>query len=98
MASLAVTTEWSDPSASLTADQAYIVQNKSTGVVQFFEGATFDATTNADDGILLVPMNDGGSGPNHMRWSYDSGNMVRMRLQGGGIAAVTNAVEFALAT
>ena len=50
MASIAVTTEWSDPSANLTADQVYIVQNKSTQAVQFFEGPTFDATPNANDG------------------------------------------------
>ena len=98
MASIVVTTAWSDPSASLTADQAYVIQNKATGVVQFFEGATFDAATNANDGVLLVSMNDGGSGPNHMRWSYDSGNQVRIRLQGGGIATVSNLVEFALAS
>ena len=93
MASIAVTTEWSDPTGSLTADQAYIVQNKATGVVQFFEGATFDATTNAADGILIVPLHDGGSGSSHMRWSYDSSNMVRVRLA-GGIPGVVNTIEF----
>ena len=86
MASIAVTTAWSDPTSSLTADQAYIVQNKSSGVIQFFEGATFDAATNDGDGILIVPLHDGGSGSSHMRWSYDSSNAVRVRLSGGILA------------
>lgn len=94
MASIAVSQAWLDPSASLTADQVYIVQNKSTGILQFYEGVTFDATTNENDGILLVPMHDGGSGASDMRWSYDSGNQVRMRMS-GGIAGTTNSVEFA---
>ena len=94
MASIAVTAAWSDPTASLTADQAYIVQNKSSGVVQFFEGATFDATTNANDGILLVPLHDGGSGNSDMRWTFDPTSMVRMRMS-GGIPNTTNVVEFA---
>ena len=97
MASLAVTTAWSDPSASLTADQVYIVQNKSSGVLQFFEGATFDAATNDGDGVLLVPLHDGGSGNSDMRWSYSSSNQVRMRVS-GAIPGTVNAVEFALAS
>ena len=94
MASVAVTTAWSDPTANLTADQAYIVQNKSSGVVQFFEGAAFDASTNDGDGVILVPLHDGGSGNSDMRWSYSSANQVRMRMS-GGIPGATNAVEFA---
>ena len=99
MASIAVTTEWSDPSASLTADQVYIVQNRSTQAIQIFEGPSFDATTNANDGIILVPLSDGGSGANSMRWTYSSANQVRLRMVAapfGGSAA--NAVEFALAS
>ena len=94
MASVAVTDAWSDPSASLTADQAYIVQNKSSGVVQFFEGATFDAAANDGDGVLLVPLHDGGSGVSNMRWSYSSTNQVRMRMS-GGIPGGVNTIEFA---
>ena len=94
MASIAVTTEWSDPSASLTADQAYIVQNKGSGVVQFYEGSSFDASTNDGDGILIVPLHDGGSGNSDLRWTYDSSNQVRMRMS-GGIPNTTNSVEFA---
>ena len=97
MASLPVTSAWSDPSASLTADQVYIIQNKTTTVVQFFEGTTFNATTNDLDGILLAPMNDGGAGANSMRWSYDSAHQVRLRLAGAPFGGV-NRVEFALAS
>ena len=61
MASVLVTTAWSDPTGSLTDGSSYIVQNKSSGVVQFFEGATFDASTNDGDGVLLVPIHDNGS-------------------------------------
>ena len=96
MASLAVTTEWSDPSGSLTADQVYLVQNKSSGVVQFYEGPAFDASTNENDGVLLSAAYDGGAGPNAMRWSYDSTREVRIRMQGGGIADASNLIEFAL--
>ena len=94
MASVLVTTAWSDPTGSLTGGSSYIVQNKSTGVVQFFEGAAFDAATNDGDGVLLVPMHDNGSGNSDMRWTYTSSNEVRIRLA-GGINSVTNAVEFA---
>ena len=94
MASISITTAWSDPTGSLTAGQAYIVQNKSTGVVQFFEGAAFNAATNDGDGILLMPLHNGGSGASDMRWQYDSTRQVRVRLS-GGIDSVTNAVEFA---
>ena len=97
MASVAVTAAWSDPTSGLTADQVYIVQNKSTGVVQFFEGTTFDAATNDGDGVLLAPMHDGGSGANAMRWSYSSANMVRLRMTAAPFGG-TNLVEFALAT
>ena len=97
MASIAVTSAWSDPSVGLTADQVYIVQNKATQAVQFFEGATFDATTNANDGIVIVPLSDGGSGSSSIRWSYDSGNQVRMKLLSSGFGG-QDRVEFALAT
>ena len=94
MASLSVTEEWSDPSASLTADQVYTVQNKSAAWVQFFEGAAFDAATNANDGVLLAPIAHTGGAPNHMRWTYDSGNQVRMR-RSGALDDMAR-VEFAL--
>ena len=94
MASIVVTAAWTDPSGSLTNGSSYIVQNKSSGVLQFFEGATFDASTNDGDGVLLVPLHDGGSGNSDMRWTYDSGNQVRMRVS-GAIPDTPNAVEFA---
>ena len=94
MASIAVTSAWSDPSGSLTDGSSYIVQNKSSGVVQFFEGATFDAAANDGDGIILVPLHDGGSGNSDMRWTYSSSNQVRMRVL-AAIPGATNAVEFA---
>ena len=94
MASVAVTTAWSDPTGSLTDGDSYIIQNKSSGVVTFFEGATFDAVTNDGDGVILVPLHDGGSGNSDMRWTYTASNEVRIRLS-GGIDSVTNAVEFA---
>ena len=99
MASLAITDQWSDPSASLTADATYIIQNKATTPMVFFEGSTFDATTNANDGIIITPLSDGGSGASSVRWTYDSSNMVRMKLVAapfGGSSA--NLVEFALAS
>ena len=99
MASVAITDAWSDPTAGLTADQTYIVQNKSTGVVQFFEGATFDASTNANDGVLLAPMYDGGSAANSMRWSYNSSNQVRMKMTASAFGGPSvNLVEFAAAS
>lgn len=94
MASITVTTAWSDPSGSLTDGDSYIVQNKSSGVVQFFEGATFDASTNDGDGILLVALHDGGSGNSDLRWRYDSSNEVRVRVQ-GAIPDTPNTIEFA---
>ena len=94
MASVTVTTAWSDPTGSLTADQAYIVQNKGSGVLQFFEGSSFDAAANDLDGVLLVPLHDGGSGSSDFRWSYDSSNQVRLRMT-GGIPGTTDLVEFA---
>ena len=99
MASIAVTDQWSDPSGGLTADQTYIVQNRTTQAMVFFEGPTFSATTNANDGVVLVALNDGGAGANSMRWSYTSTNEVRVKMLGipfGGSAA--NLVEFALAS
>ena len=93
MASVSITTAWSDPTGALTNGSSYVVQNKSSGVVQFYEGATFNETTNDADGILIVPLHNGGSGSSHMRWSYDSGNAIRVRLS-GGIPGVTNTIEF----
>ena len=93
MASLPVTAAWSDPSSSLTTGKTYVVQNKSGASVQFYEGSTFNATTNDADGVMLVPLHSMASGPNHMRWTFDSANAVRMRMLvepfGGG-----NVVEF----
>ena len=94
MASIAVTTAWSDPTGSLTDGSSYVVQNKTSGTVQFFEGSSFDPTTNDGDGILLVALHDGGSGASDMRWEYSSANMVRVRMS-GGIPGATNAIEFA---
>ena len=70
MAAIAVTSAWSDPSASLTADQVYIVQNQTPDFVQFFEAAAFDADTAG--GVLLAPMGSVGNAPNFMRWTYIS--------------------------
>ena len=95
MTSLSVTNTWSDPSASLTADQIYIVQNRSSGWLRFFEGATFDASANDNDGIMLAPMQHRGSAPNHMRWTYNSTNSVRLRLD-TAVGDETARVEFAL--
>ena len=94
MASLEVTEAWSDPSASLTDGSSYVVQNKGSGILQFFEGSTFTASTNDTDGILLVPMHDGGSGNSDMRWTYDSSNEVRIRMV-AGMPKTTNLIEFA---
>ena len=99
MASVTVTTAWLDPTAGLTADQVYIIQNRTTQAVLFFEGSAFDPSTNANDGVVLVALNDGGAGANSMRWSYTSTNEVRVKMLGipfGGSAA--NLVEFALAS
>ena len=35
---------------------------RTTQPIQFFEGPTFDATTNANDGVVLVALSDGGAG------------------------------------
>ena len=94
MASVVVTREWSDPTGSLTDGASFVVQNKSTGVVTFFEGSSFDASTNDGDGLLLVPLHDNGSGNSDMRWTYTAANEVRVRLS-GGIDGVTNVIEFA---
>ena len=93
MASVAVTEAWSDPSSSLTTGKTYIVQNKTTGPIQFYEGNAFNATTNDGDGVTLVPLHDGGAGPNHMRWTFDSANSVRLRMTAAPFGGV-NAVEF----
>ena len=91
MTAIAVTSAWSDPSASLTADQVYIVQNQAEDFVQFFEATAFDADTAG--GILLAPMGSVGNAPNFMRWTYISTNEVRLRVVGPGTPGV---VEFAL--
>ena len=96
MTSVPVTDAWSDPTASLTTGTTYVVQNKATGPVQLYEGASFDAGTNDGDGVILVPLYDGGAGPNSMRWSYDSTRQVRMRLTAPGFGG-GDVVEFALA-
>lgn len=95
MASLTVTTAWSDPSASLTADQIYIVQNKSCGWMRFFDGASFDPDANARDGLVLAPLSHKGSAPNHIRWKYTAANSVRLKLD-SEIPGETACVEFAL--
>ena len=95
MASLTVTSAWSDPSASLTADQVYIVQNKSGGWLRFFDEASFDPDTNAHDGVALAPLNHKGSAPNHIRWKYIATNQVRLKLD-SEISGETARVEFAL--
>ena len=94
MASIAVTDAWSDPTSSLTDGSSYIVQNKSSGVLQFYEGSTFNATVNNGDGVLLVPMFNGGSGNSDMRWTYTASNAVRMRVS-GAIPGTPNTIEFA---
>ena len=94
MASVTVTAAWSDPTSGLTTGNSYVVQNKSSGVLQFFEGATFDAAANDGDGVLLVPLHDGGSGNSDLRWTYDSGNQVRIRVS-GAISGAAGSVEFA---
>ena len=94
MASVPVSTAWSDPSGSLTDGNSYVVQNKSSGILQFFEGSSFDASMNDGDGILLVALHDGGSGASDMRWTYTASNAVRVRIS-GGFPGATNTIEFA---
>ena len=94
MASVTITESWTDPTASLTDGSTYVVQNKTSGVVQFYEGGGFDPTTNDGDGILLVSLHDGGSGNSDMLWKFDASNAVRMRVL-AAIPNTTNAVEFA---
>ena len=80
MAVLTITSAWMDPSTSLTTGQAYIVQNRSSNWVRFFEADTFNPTTNADDGLVLSPLGHVGQAPNHMKWTFDSGKAVRLKL------------------
>ena len=95
MASIAVTAAWSDPTGNLTDGASYIIQNRSTGPIQIYEGSTFDANTNANDGVILTAMHDGGAGPNHMLWTYTASNAVRVRMTGGGFGGVNgNLLEF----
>ena len=94
MASVSVTGTWSDPTSGLTDGNSHVVQNKSSGILQFFEGATFDASTNDGDGVLIVPLHDGGSGNSDMRWTYTASNEVRVRIS-GGFPGATNTIEFA---
>ena len=96
MASVAVTNAWSDPTSSLTTGTVYVVQNKATGTVQFYDDSSFNAGTNDGDGVMLVPLHDGGSGPNSMRWQYDSTRQVRVRLTAEGFGGA-DVIEFALA-
>ena len=96
MASIPVTNAWTDPSSSLTSGTTYVVQNRATGPVQFFEGPTFNAGTNDADGVILVALHDHGAGPNSMRWAYDATRQVRMRLTTPGFGN-TDVVEFATA-
>ena len=93
MASITITDAWTDPTSGLTADQVYIVQNRSTQPIQFYEGATFAAAANDTDGVILVPLHDGGAGPNSMRWEYDSATAVRVRLTAKGFGG-GDLVEF----
>lgn len=99
MAAISVTSAWLNPAASLMDGQAYVVQNRTTGPVQFYEGGSFDATVNENDGIILVSLHDGGSGPNHMLWTFNASNEVRVRMIGGGFGGTNNnLVEFALSS
>lgn len=84
------------PTSSLTTGTTYVVQNKSSGIVQFYEGATFNAATNDRDGVVLVPLHHGGAGSSSMRWQFDSARQVRMRVS-GAIGGDTDLVEFAVA-
>lgn len=93
MASVEVTAAWTDPSATLATGTTCVVQNKSSGVLQFFEGATFSETANDRDGVMLVTLHDGGAGPNSMRWQFDSTREVRMRVS-GAIGGPGDLVEF----
>ena len=98
MASIAVTTEWTDPTSGLTTGTTYIVQNRSTAAIQFFEGPTFNAAANEHDGVMLATLFDGGAGTAQMRWKYDSANQVRIRLVAKGFGGSSaNLIEFALA-
>ena len=96
MASIQVTAAWSDPSSSLTTGTTYVVQNKASGPVQFYEGVTFSAAANDRDGVILVALSDGGAGSSSMRWQFDSARQVRMRVS-GAIGGDGDLVEFALA-
>ena len=96
MAAVVVTSSWSDPTAGLTADQTYIIQNRATAAIQFFEGASFNAAANEHDGVMLATLFDGGAGTAQMRWKYDSANQVRIRLVAKGFGG-NDRVEFALA-
>ena len=84
MASVAVTSAWSDPSSGLTTGKTYVVQNRATAPIQFFEGATFTEAANDADGVILMPLHSQTAGPNSMRWTFDSATSVRMRLTGAG--------------
>ena len=97
MASVEISNVWSDPTSGLTTGNTYVVQNKSTQAVQFYEGAAFSAATNDGDGVILVPTNSTGSGPNHMRWSYDSARQVRVRMLAAPFGD-GNTLEFAPAS
>ena len=93
MASVEVTAEWTDPTGALVDAQTYVVQNKSSGVVQFFEGASFNAVANDGDGVLLLPLYHAGSGRSDLVWTYSAANEIRMRVS-GAIPNTPNLVEF----
>ena len=61
-----------------------------------FEADTFDATTNADDGLVLAPLGHVGQAPNHMKWTFDASKAVRLKLDSdGGPASLVEFTEAA---
>lgn len=99
MATIAVTDAWLDPSSSLTTGTTYVVQNRSTSFVQFFEGPSFSDAANGNDGVMLSPLHDPAAAPNFMRWVYDATNQVRLRMTNAPFGeAEQNIVVFVPAT
>ena len=83
MASIEVTAAITDPSASLVDGTTYLVQNKATNDwLRVYEGAAFDAATNANDGVLLAPLHHPGAAPNSLRLTYDAALAVRLNFIG----------------
>ena len=70
-----------------------MVQNKTGAQVQFYEGATLSETANDRDGVTLLPLHSMASGPNSMRWTFDSATQVRMRMLAQPFGG-SNLVEF----